>query len=230
MEEMKLTLNQTETREITADFEVRSEGSQTIIEGYAAVFNKRSSNLGGFFEQITPGAFKKTLQESDVRALWNHDANFPLGRMSAGTLRAAEDDNGLHYEITLGSQSYARDLAISMERGDVSQSSFQFRAIKDDWGFTEEDFPLRTLAEVALYEVSPVTFPAYPDATSSVGKRALERLAATKHVDLSVVEQNLSAVIRDEIEPVAKTITQVRHVVPVFEDDSDVWMQILNIN
>lgn len=222
-----MTQTHQEMRRIQNDFEVRSEGSHTIVEGYAAVFNKRSSDLGGFFEQIQPGAFKKTLKEQDVRALWNHDANYPLGRMSAETLRVAEDDNGLHYELTLGSQTYARDLAISMERGDVKESSFLFRAIKDDWT-TEEDYPIRTLQEVALYEVSPVTFPAYPDATSGIGKRAIERLAESKHMDVTVVEKNLTAVVRGDFEPVEQSITEVRYQ-PKFEDDSELWAQILNL-
>lgn len=170
-----------ERRFVAAQMELRTVGNKAVLEGYAAVFGKRSQNLGGFVEQVNPGAFTKTLKDgADVRALLNHDPNFVLGRSTSGTLRMAQDDTGLHYEVDLGEQSYARDLAISLERGDITQSSFGFRTISDEWGFSEDDFPLRTLREVALGDVSPVTYPAYLDATSGLGQRALDRLAETR--------------------------------------------------
>ncbi len=177
-----------ERRTITNTFEVRSEGDGTTIVGYAAVFNSLSQNLGGFVEQVSPGAFKKTIQEADVRALFNHDPNFVLGRNKAGTLRMAEDAHGLHYEVDLPNTTQARDLAESMGRGDISQSSFGFRVIRDSWGTTEENFPLRSLEEVALYDVSPVTYPAYTAASS-----ALRSLAKQTNTDLEVLVEAASA-------------------------------------
>jgi len=177
-----------ERRTITNTFEVRNEGDKTTIVGYAAVFNSLSQNLGGFVEQVQPGAFKKTLQEADVRALFNHDPNIVLGRNKAGTLRLSEDAHGLHYEVDLPSTSQARDLGISMDRGDISQSSFGFRVIRDAWGTTDENFPLRTLEEVALYDVSPVTYPAYTAASS-----ALRSLAKQTEIDIEVLVEAANA-------------------------------------
>lgn len=169
-----------ERRYVTNEFTVRADGSRTVIEGHAAVFNRYSQNLGGFVEQVAPGAFAKTIAEADVRALFNHDASMVLGRNKAGTLRLAEDNVGLAYEIDVPGTQLGRDLAVSMERGDISQSSFSFRVVGpdgDDWSLTDQGMPLRTLREVALYDVGPVTFPAYLDADSGVGKRALARFA-----------------------------------------------------
>lgn len=143
-------------------------GQPPKIVGYAAVFDAVSDDLGGFKEKIKPGAFKKTLKEADVRALFNHDQNYVLGRTKSGTLNLSEDARGLRIEITPPDTQWARDLMESMRRGDVDQMSFAFRSVRDNWGHDSELYPLRTLEEVQLYDVSPVTFPAYPQTTAQV--------------------------------------------------------------
>jgi len=171
-----------ERRTLTEPVELRAEGGKRQAHGYAAVFNKLSQNLGGFVERVAPGAFAKTLQEQDIRALFNHDENHVLGRLAAGTLRAEEDGTGLVYDIDLPDTVSGRDVATLLERGDVSGSSFGFRVVEDEWGETEQGFPLRTLKAVALRDVGPVTFPAYTDSTS-----ALRSLAEKRSLDLDVL-------------------------------------------
>jgi hypothetical protein len=144
------------------------------VRGYAAKFNTLSENLGGFREQIAPGAFDGVLQD-DVRCFFNHDENLILGRTTAGTLRITADAIGLMYEADLPDTQAARDLAISMERGDITQSSFAFRlaANGDSWDENEDGVIIRTITQFGrLYDVSPVSIPAYPDATS--GMRSLD--------------------------------------------------------
>jgi HK97 family phage prohead protease len=153
--------------------ELRAEPTDdgaTRLTGYAAVFNSRSVNLGGFVEEISRGAFAESLADGDIRALWNHDTSQVLGRTKAGTLRLREDDLGLRVDITLPDTTIGRDAAISIERGDVDQMSFAFNVVEggDEW--REEDGRIvRTLRKVRLFEVSPVTFPAYP--ATSIGTR-----------------------------------------------------------
>ncbi len=166
-----------ERRVLPTEFEFRTSGDKLTIEGYAYRFHARSQNLGGFVEQILPGAGAEAAENDDIRALVNHDASKILGRNTSGTLRLAEDSEGLPYEITADiRQSYVQDLAIALERGDVTHSSFGFRAIDTDWGFTEDEFPLRSVAKMGLFDVSPVTFPAYLSSSSGLGKRAIENL------------------------------------------------------
>jgi HK97 family phage prohead protease len=171
-----------EVRNHIEDVEFRSEGGRLIAQGYAARFDALSQNLGGFVEQIAPGAFTKTLQEADVRALFNHDPNFVLGRNKSGTLRMAEDRDGLAYEIDLPDTTLGRDVAVLLERGDISGSSFGFRVIEDDWAETRSGFPLRTLKQVALRDVGPVTYPAYVDSSS-----ALRSFAEARSLDIDTV-------------------------------------------
>ena len=137
-------------------------GEQPKIVGHAAVFDKLSVNLGGFREKIAPGAFANAIKKNDIRALWNHDPNFVLGRNKSKTLTLAEDEKGLAIEIVPPDAQWAKDLMETMRRGDVDQMSFGFRVIKDNWEFVEGKDSIRTLQEVELCDVSPVTFPAYP--------------------------------------------------------------------
>lgn len=139
------------------------EGEQRKISGYAAVFDKLSEPMWGFREKIQHGAFKKTLQEADIRALWNHNTSYVLGRNKNDTLTLAEDANGLAIEIVLPDTTFANDAYESIKRGDVDQMSFGFRVIKEEWQEGEDGGDaLRIVKEIELFEVSPVTFPAYP--------------------------------------------------------------------
>lgn len=112
---------------------------------------------------MAPGAFRKSLGRDDVRLLVNHDANLLLARSTSGTLRLREDSIGLltEAELDLG-QTYAADLAIAMRRGDLDGMSFAFELVQDQWEVLKDGTDLRTLLEVKLWDVSAVTYPAYP--------------------------------------------------------------------
>lgn len=138
-----------------------ADDQPTKIEGYAAVFNALSDDLGGFREKIIPGAFAESILVDDVRALFNHDPNYVLGRNISGTLQLAEDDHGLKISITPPDTQWARDITELIRRGDVDQMSFGFMTITDQW-HEEEGKTIRDLIKVKLFDVSPVTFPAYP--------------------------------------------------------------------
>jgi uncharacterized protein len=153
-----------ELRSITAD-----DGKLRKIAGRPAVFNVLSEDLGGFRERILPGAFTKTLQEGNCKSLWNHDSNMVLGSVRAGTLTVREDSQGLTFEVTPPDTTWARDSMVSIDRGDVDQMSFMFQCVRDNWLMDyETDEVIRELVECRLYEVSPVTFPAYPQTSCNL--------------------------------------------------------------
>jgi HK97 family phage prohead protease len=176
-----------ETRTFSGAIEYR-DGEDRPIVGYAAVFNSLSENLGGFREMIAPGAFDNVLGD-DVRALINHDANLILGRTKAGTLTLRADDKGLYYDIAPGQQSYFRDLVESVKRGDIDQSSFAFTVDDDKWEEDKEGRVIRTIKSVRrLYDVSPVTYPAYPDASVGV-KRMQEWRSETTETEVVIPDE-----------------------------------------
>lgn len=160
-----------ERRALAAPPEVRADNGVKIARGYAALFNSEA-DIGGYFrEVIAPGAFSETLKTADVRALVDHDSGRVIGRSSAGTLRLKEDDKGLSVEIDLPDTTDGRDLAVSLERGDISGMSFGFVVTHDEWDETS-DPPTRTIHQVDLREVSAVAWPAYDD--TEIGLRTLE--------------------------------------------------------
>lgn len=160
-EEKKSIDRQVEIRTYPVELRVDDSEDKPKIRGYAAPFNQLSLDLGGFREQIKRGAFKKTIMESDIVATKNHDKNFILGRNKSGTLVLGEDRKGLSFEIDPPETTYARDLIISMQRGDINQCSFKFRVIADYWDSKDKDNIIRTLKEVELFDVAIVTSPAY---------------------------------------------------------------------
>jgi HK97 family phage prohead protease len=163
--------NETEIERRNLDIEFRIEQTadkKPKIIGHAAVFNKLSEPMFDFREQIAPGTFAQSIKKDDVRALHNHDANYILGRNKAGTLKLKEDDIGLAIEIDPPDTQWARDLQESIRRGDVSQMSFGFVALKDEWEYKKKGDTIRTITEVKLFDVSTVVYPAYPQTTVAV--------------------------------------------------------------
>lgn len=192
----QLTINVDIERRSFPIREIRAtDGDNPKISGYAAVFDELSENLGGFYERIQRGAFANTLETADVRALWNHDSNYPLGRSRAGTLALSEDETGLAFEIDPPETSYAKDLLVSMRRGDVDQMSFGFITIRDKWEQIGGQV-IRTLLEVELFDVSPVTYPAYPT-TSATVRSKFESFTAESQAASDGAEGNAAAQARN---------------------------------
>ncbi len=177
-----------ERRAIPGTVECRAdEDGAGTIAGYAAVTGKETVIMGwyDFREVIVAGAFKEALGRDDVRALFNHDPNLLLGRSrgaASDTLRLKEDKKGLHYEVDLPDTAAANDVRTLIQRGDVSGSSFAFTVQEEEWDDTEVKsgkLPLRRITKVELFDVSPVTYPAYPQ--TSVSARSKAQAIGTAH-------------------------------------------------
>lgn len=176
---MYYDLGKMETRCLkTAELRL-DDTSSPKITGYAAVFDTWADIGGWFRESIRKGAFTRTIKEADVRALMNHNENYVLGRNKAGTLRLKEDSKGLAVEIDPAPTSWANDLLVSMKRGDVSQMSFGFTVNEQEVNYERDE---RVLTDVTLFDVSVVTYPAYP--TTSAQVRSLFKAKEKKEDDL----------------------------------------------
>ena len=168
---------------IANDKKVRIEkrdGQPPRIVGYAAVFYRAEEPgtqyelYSGHVERIQPGAFQRSIDESDdVRGLFNHEPSQILGRTKSGTMRLSEDETGLRYEIDVPDTQVGRDVVTSIERGDVTGSSFAF-AVSEGGSEIRKDgnVTVREITGVDLYDSGPVTYPAY-DATTT-GLRAID--------------------------------------------------------
>jgi HK97 family phage prohead protease len=155
-----------------------STDEKPAIEGYASVFNEEyvlwDTPNYRVVETVKPGTFTRALKEKqDVRCLFNHDANHLLGRSAAGTLRLKQDDKGLSFTNDLPNTQLGRDVRTSIERGDLDGCSFAFTVTKQTWREEEKDgqtISTREIEEVNLFDVGPVTYPAYSG--TSVGARS----------------------------------------------------------
>lgn len=154
------------TFDVTRAASASSTTTAKSLFGYAANFNKWTT-IGGYFkEQIAPGAFTDAIKQSDVRLLFNHDPNHVFGRTTASTLELAEDTVGLRfvcYLLPFDGPSYS--LARRIDRRDISGCSFSFAVTEESWKLPSKagDLDERTIRKIdRLYDVGPVTYPAYP--------------------------------------------------------------------
>ncbi|MFF9310088.1 HK97 family phage prohead protease [Streptomyces sp. NPDC014748] len=167
----------------SGQFELRSQGGQLLLTGYASVFNKPYDVYGGpplgWTEEVDPKAFDVTLgARADTHLLINH-GGMPLARTKSGTLKLSTDSTGLHVEAGLDpSDPDVQRLVPKMTRRDMDEMSFGFRVKQDEWN---EDWTQRRLLEVSLHkgDVSVVNFGANPATSAELNSAsdALELLA-----------------------------------------------------
>ncbi len=202
-----MSKNEIERRSLSASLRSSKDDDDDSLQltGLAAAYNSPSKDLGGFIETIAPGAFKRCLKNrDDVRALYNHDSAKVLGRVQNNTLVLNDSAEGLRFVIKLDpNNSDHRNLHASVKRGDISEVSFGFNVAPngDRWeqrGGTAR----RTLLDINLLEISPVTFPAYN--TTSVQARSLDYVLPSSVMDFEW------EVIKAKVRAIGATILQER--------------------
>ena len=168
-----------QVRSCGTTFQTREEGGP-VIEGYFAVLNSNYELWPKASEQVAPGAFRETLG-GDIRALADHDTRLVLGRTTAGTLSLREDDKGLFGTIKINEQDGdAMNLYARVQRGDVSQCSFGFDILDEEYLEQPDGGALWIIRKVKLYEVSVVTFPAYVETAVSARKADMDTILQRK--------------------------------------------------
>jgi HK97 family phage prohead protease len=213
-----------ETRTISASLRAadidEDDDDALELRGTAAAYNTLSGDLGGFREQIAPGAFARSLADGDdVVCLFNHDANQVLGRTRSGTLKLQDSKGGLNFRCKLDPNQQAhRDLHASIKRGDISECSFafgvnpngdQFENVADERGKT---FLRRTLRDLKLFDVSAVTFPAYKDGATNVSARSFDYVISKRGglfaAELAAIDKQTDELLRLRLERVGDEIAQ----------------------
>lgn len=174
--------------------ELRANKENRHLVGYAAVFNSRSEDLGGFVEVIDPAAFDGVIAASDVFAVLDHDLSrgcLARSKRGAGTLSLTVDDKGLRYEFDAPATPLGDEVLEAVRRGDITASSFCFSTADDHWERQADGTYLRTILRVQeLYDVSPVYRPAY-EATSVSARKMMEERKAADAKELTDYFNNL---------------------------------------
>lgn len=177
------------TSRVVAPFtriETRDSGAEAgayTIKGHAAVFN-RACDFGYFTEYVAPGAFASALSVKPLEVVsnWQHKDRWILGHTLNRTLELAEDDEGLQQWTRVAPTSYAADLRILLDRGDIQQASICFRIGSETWEYLnegEDDEEIRvTITDIpVLYDVTVCALGAYPQTDVNVSSRARLDLA-----------------------------------------------------
>ncbi len=153
--------------------------NEMIIEGYFALYESETELFAGSYEIITKGAFDNTLN-NDIRALWNHNTQYVLGRNKNSSLELKTDDKGLFGIVKLPKTQYAQDLYELVQRGDIDQCSFGFNIVSEDLEELASGGYRWRINEIDLHEISVVTFPAYENTSVQARSKEIEQIQLRK--------------------------------------------------
>ena len=162
---------------MATQFQTREEqdSGDLILSGYFIKFDEETELWPGYFEVIKREGVEKAIKDADIRALFNHDHSLVLGRTGNDTVRLGVDDVGLFGDIIINKDdpqavgAYAR-----VQRGDVIGCSFGFFPIKINTEERDDGSYLDTILELEIFEVSPCTFPAYPQTEIAARQKDFE--------------------------------------------------------
>ena len=162
---------------MATQFQTREEqeSGDLILSGYFIKFDEEAELWPGYFEVIKREGVEKAIEDADIRALFNHDHSLVLGRTGNDTVRLGVDDVGLFGDIIINKDdpqavgAYAR-----VQRGDVIGCSFGFFPIKINTEERDDGSYLDTILELEIFEVSPCTFPAYPQTEIAARQKDFE--------------------------------------------------------
>lgn len=163
--------------EITRDEETPDERT---IEGYFALYESETELWAGSYEIISKGAFENTIQKNDIRALWNHNTQYVLGRNKNGSLELKADDKGLFATIKLPNTQYAEDLYSLVKRGDIDQASFGFNILDEELEELADGGYRWRIKDIDLHEISVVTFPAYENTSVQAREKQVKEIETRK--------------------------------------------------
>lgn len=163
--------------EITRDEQTPDE---RVIEGYFALYESETELWAGSYEIISKGAFENTIQKNDIRALWNHNTQYVLGRNKNGSLQLKADDKGLFASIKLPNTQYAEDLYSLVQRGDIDQASFGFNILDEELEELADGGYRWRIKDIDLHEISVVTFPAYENTSVQAREQQVKEIESRK--------------------------------------------------
>lgn len=161
-----------------AEFRAEEKNQEKYLEGYFIRFNQETNLYGNVYEQISPDSIPDDIGSQDIRALFNHDTAKVLGRTTSGTLELRKDALGIYGKVKINEQdTEALNIYSRVMRGDISSASFGFFLNAQDIEEREDETVHITIRDIELFEVSVVTFPAYPQTEIGARKRSIEQFS-----------------------------------------------------
>lgn len=200
-----------------------TDGGKPRIDGRAILFDSWSVDLGGFKERMLPGSVQL---ESDLLALFDHATDKVLGRTSAGTMEVRMDDRGVAFTAFPPETSWANDLRVSMERGDIRGCSYRMMVEEDKWYVDMNGQVCRDVIKAQISELTVTSMPAYPETTAearSTAAKLAKHSKAEERVGREISDGNLQVLkqVFDHLELASDTLEQViAKVDPTFNEDN----------
>lgn len=152
------------------------DNEKLFLEGYFIRYGEETKLYDGCYEEVKRGAATQSIKKNDIRCLFNHDTGSVLGRTGNGTLTLREDEKGIFGRVEINQQDpQAMSVYAKVQRGDIDSCSFGFYIEKES-NEKRDDGVKFFLEEVDVFEVSAVTFPAYPQTEVSARTRDIEKL------------------------------------------------------
>jgi len=195
---------------------VVNDGGRPRIDARAIVYDAWSVDLGGFTERMMPGSVKL---DGDLVALFDHDSSKVLGRVSAGTLETREDPAGVAFTAFPPDTSWAQDLRVSMERGDIRGCSFGMVVERDRWYVGPDGGVCRDVLEASVHELTVTSMPAYPQ-TSSVARAKAASLRARTLLEKRigrVLSASNEAALKDALRALEDATGQIEDILGKLE-------------
>lgn len=165
-----------EKRAISAEIRASGDNSDSKVAGLGIIYDQWTELWPGYREKINKGAVKMA---DVVKSYFNHDPDKVLSTTGSNpALSLKEAETGLEYVSPIPPTSYGKDLQVNLERGNVKGSSFSFSIPRggDKWWEDDDGVTYREIKELVLYEIGPVTDPAFIQTTAALrsAKDALE--------------------------------------------------------
>ena len=158
-------------------FRAEEEDGNKRLSGYFIRYGQETELFPGCVEEVRQGAATESLKDNDIRCLFNHDSGSVLGRTSNGTLKLTEDENGVFGEVQINENDpEAMSVYAKVQRGDIDGCSFGFQIQEETHEIRDDGSSKFYLDKVNVFEVSAVTFPAYPQTDISARTNDINNL------------------------------------------------------
>ena len=181
---------------LESQFRAAEQEDKLFLEGYFIRYNEETELYPGVFEEVAPEAVLKSLAKNDVRCLFNHDSSVVLGRAGNKTLELHSDDKGLYGKVEINrNDPQAMAVYARIQRGDINACSFGFYPVNEDYESRSDGSSKFVIREADLFEVSCVTFPAYPQTEIAARNSDIE---AIKKQKLNQRKQKLKEMLINE--------------------------------
>ena len=162
----------------------KRDGAPPVLVGISPPWDSLSVDLGGFREKFAPTAFDGLVDRHgndprgkiDVPFLTDHLSHLITGRTTNGRLELKKELKGLGYRHSPLDTTHGLDLIKMVEDRTITGSSFAFTTAPQGDTWTEDGSGnlVRTVFKVdGLYDISAVTYPAYPSSSVAIGSRSI---------------------------------------------------------